>query len=417
MANANHEISIFDEVESEIRATFSKILAQLNNRRDQLLARLNERRAEYEEVINNIREKIDSLEQVKSQLKNLIASETSSMKILESSLPPIEQKIRELRKTFIQPPHLVFKCPLNELITKMNRIGSIVVDEKVVTITEHEGEKPIDFSKKTRAIQEIGKRGIGKGEFEYPGRIYLDSLTKQIFVPDCGNNRIQVLDAMTGDFVCEFGKGQMYSECVATNETYCYVTYCNAHKVLQYRKSDFRVVKRLTKVGGTKNSFNRPTGIIVSPENEVLICDCWNHRVCVFDAQLNFKREIGLGYLRYPQCIQFKDDTIYILDWSEPNCLHSFNLAGEEISSILTMGDEKQIQNPMSFCFGPLGTILVTDYSVDTIKVFSANGDILHKIGQEAPNSETLTRCCGIAVYQDKIFVSCEEPLHCIKII
>ena len=417
MASANHDKSIFDEIESEIRATFSKILVQLNNRRDQLLARLNERRTEFEEVINNIRDKIDSLEQVKNKLQYLIASESSSMKILESSLPPIEQKIEELRESFIKPPRLVFRCPLTELINKVNRIGSLMVDERVVTLTDPIGVSPINFSEKLKAVQEIGKRGIGKGEFEYPGRIYLDSLTRQIFVPDCGNNRIQVLDVMTGKFVCEFGKGQMYSECVTTNDTYCYVTYCNAHKVLQYRKSDFRVVRRLTRVGGTKNSFNRPTGITISPANEVYICDCWNHRICVFDAELNYKREVGIGYLRYPQCIQFKDEIMYILDWSEPNCLHSFNSAGDEISSILTMGDDRQIQNPMSFCFGPLGTILVTDYSVDTIKVFSSSGKILHKIGQEAPNSEILTRCCGIAIYQDKIFVSCEEPLHCIKII
>ena len=417
MASTYHEKeTIFDEIESEIRATFTKILAQLNNRRDQLLARLNERRAEFEEVVNNIRDNIDSLEQVKNKLLYMIASESSSMKILESSLPPIEQKIEELRETIIKPPRLVFKCALTELVNKVNRIGSLVVDE-TVPLTDPIGVYPIEYSKKIKAIQVIGRRGIGKGEFEYPGRIHFDPLTRQIFVPDCGNNRIQVLDAMTGNFVCEFGKGQMYSECVTTNDKYCFVTYCNAHKVLQYRKSDFRVVKRLTRVGGTKNTFNRPTGITISPDNEVYICDCWNHRVCVFDAELNYKRELGIGYLHYPQCIQFREEIVYILDWSEPNCLHSFNLAGDEISSILTMGDDKQIQNPMSFCFGPVGTILVTDYSVDTIKVFSSSGKLVHKIGQEAPNSETLTRCCGIAIYQDKIFVSCEEPIHCIKII
>ena len=44
--------------------------------------------------------------------------------------------------------------------------------------------------------------------------------------------------------------------------------------------------------GGKEGEFNDPRGVTLY-DNQVFVCDCDNHRIQVFDLDLNFVRSIG----------------------------------------------------------------------------------------------------------------------------
>ena len=54
-----------------------------------------------------------------------------------------------------------------------------------------------------------------------------------------------------------------------------------------------RVLKVVGKLGNGKGEFEHPNGLRVSKNNELYVCDSHNHRVQVFDLDLNFKRSFG----------------------------------------------------------------------------------------------------------------------------
>ena len=84
--------------------------------------------------------------------------------------------------------------------------------------------------------------------------------------------------------------------------------------------NDGRIIKTVGQSGKRNAEFNFPNGLRVSKKCELYVCDSKNHRVQVFDLDLNFKRLFGekgrgKGQFSYPADVDFDSSgNIYITD-------------------------------------------------------------------------------------------------------
>ena len=130
---------------------------------------------------------------------------------------------------------------------------------------------------------------------------------------------------------------------------------------------------------------------------------------------LNYVSELEIGMLTSPYEVHISSNKIFVLD-AGPLCLHTFDKSGMKLRSILTCGKDKLILDPASFCLDSDMNILITDYGSRTLKVFSSEGELFHKIGKHAPGTESVRKCFGVVLFKEHIFVSCCTPFHCIKV-
>ena len=81
---------------------------------------------------------------------------------------------------------------------------------------------------------------------------------------------------------------------------------------------DFQILKTIGSPGKGKEQFDFPNGVNVSG-NLLYVCDDHNHRIKVYDLELNLKEMIGkkgtkLGQFQNPADLAFdSDDNMYVV--------------------------------------------------------------------------------------------------------
>ena len=68
--------------------------------------------------------------------------------------------------------------------------------------------------------------------------------------------------------------------------------YVSSDHKLQKFTSTGELIKCVGREGGKEGEFDDPRGLTLR-DNLVYVCDCDNHRIQVFDLDLNFVRSIG----------------------------------------------------------------------------------------------------------------------------
>ena len=413
--NIESDHSVFDRIASEIMTAFSLIIEQTTKRRDQLLTQLNELRIQIQEKIQSQISGLKELEQMRTHLMEMSIKQNFLLKVQEASLAPIENQINDLKEKSVSEPLLRFECPLTEMLDKMETLGAIM-DEQVNVNVKPSNEQRIDYSKKILAKRTIGKEGTGNGEFHCPLRMHISNNGK-LYVVDSDNKRVQVFDAENWKFFLHFGQSQFTApNGITANNKFCFVTDFNENKIFKFRIGDYSLVKVSQGAGGSNENLNKPGGIAISGDELLYVADNDNNRVCVYDSiSLNYVSELGVGMLLSPREVHISSNKIFVLDRA-PLCLHTFDKSGMKLRSILTCGKDEQILTPASFCLDSDMNILITDYGSRTLKVFSSEGELLHKIGEHGPGTESVGKCFRVVLFKEYIFVSCCAPFHCIKV-
>ncbi|HEY4716362.1 MAG TPA: 6-bladed beta-propeller [bacterium] len=141
-------------------------------------------------------------------------------------------------------------------------------------------------SNRGEVLMKFGIRGKGKGEFNYPTDLWVDS-SQKIFVADTLNFRIQIFDS-NGSFLNEFGKnGDAYGDTPRPkavsmdSDGNIYVVDAVMNGVELFDNNG----KFLMFVGGSGSNngqFLLPAGVFITTDNYIYISDMYNHRVQVF---------------------------------------------------------------------------------------------------------------------------------------
>ena len=406
-ARTAEETDIFEVIATQIYKNFNKLISRVKSRREKLLAELQLIKLTFDKKRKAQDNNLTELQEMRQQIEQMAIKQNYALTVQKSSLDEIDLKIETLKTTSSPQPHLKFSCNITDLVSQLNTLGVL---EDITNV-----DSLVTLANKHNPIIVVGKKGKDKGLFNCPQRLHIDTKTNLMYVADYYNNRVQIFSTENWSYVFEFGTDKLvYPNSVATNMEYCYVTSYSSSTILQFSQSGLHLIKTVFKTGGTFNQLDGPSHIAVSPDNEVLVADWNNNRVCVFDAELVYLREIGTGVLKVPKHIVFREGLTYVLDDNERNCLHVFDKTGTLVKSFLPTGEGKMFATPTSFCFDQRGDLVVADYGSDSLRVLS--GDKASSIVVKPPGAGASNGYCCVALCGDRLVVSC-SILNCVKII
>ena len=169
--------------------------------------------------------------------------------------------------------------------------------------------------------------------------------------------------------------------------------------------------------GSGDGMFQYPLGVAVTDKDEILVADCLNHRVQVFDSNGTFLRSFGhkgvnAGEFKFPYGIAInKDRNIYVAD----NKNHRIQILSWEGRHLGSFGGKGSLDSQLSFPWGlsldSTGNVIVADAGNKLIKIFTPDGRFVMKIGGQGSLSYPV-HCVQCGEY----FIVSDRGEHCIKV-
>ena len=160
---------------------------------------------------------------------------------------------------------------------------------------------------------------------------------------------------------------------------------------------DGRLLQTIDHASSIFDIFIQPTGVSVSPEGLVYICDCANHRVTVHDEEDMFllafgSKGSGPGCFDGPHDVTFgSDGLVYVTDVGN--------------SRICVWSKEGSFQRDFKTKYVPsyIATtvdnhLLIISWSSDTVMVYTLGGQLLHRFGRNGSDLGRLNGPYGICV-------------------
>jgi len=157
-----------------------------------------------------------------------------------------------------------------------------------------------------------------------------------------------------------------------------------------------------------------PLGIAAGPDGRVYVADSGNHRFQVFDSNGKVLDTVSLpdvpsGTPPDPADIVVDPnrERLYITDNDNHHVL-VYNLAGREFESIWGSPgqDQRQFRFPFLMDISPQGYLFIVEPINTRVQVLNQNGKFVNFIGGWGVKAGQLFRPKGIAVFDDKVFVT-----------
>ena len=135
-------------------------------------------------------------------------------------------------------------------------------------------------------IRTIGKRGTGKGEFNYPTHIWIDDHGR-IYIVDSMNFRVQIFNS-EGELLSLFGKAGDASGYLAMPKGIAVDSFGNIYIVdalfhtVQIFDSKGNFLYNFGQQGRNNGDFWMPSGIYINEDDYIFVADSYNSRIQVF---------------------------------------------------------------------------------------------------------------------------------------
>ena len=398
-------IAHFDRIAARITDTLNGLIDQLIERRDTLCQVVAHLRDDFHNKESTRVAAIEELDQTQLHL--------NQMRKVNINLPAHEQAglmYEQYKQQLCVPtplPNLSFSCPtLSLLQTQIEQFGEVV-----------QLEAP-HYSQKTQPILTAGMKGEGDKQLNGAG-LSLDEVNEKVYIADYGNSRVQVL-SFQGEFLSHFGEEVLSGPCgISVTDNHILVTDYGNQSLFQFCKNSHQLLNRACGKGSNEGQLSSPRGLSVDWNGDVFVADQSNHRVSVFSNLLQHKQTIGQGSLLHPKDVKLTTDKVVVLDRS-PNCIHFFSRSGDLLTSCVSQGRDQGclVRYPWFFCLDCEQNILVSDWGLHAIKIFSNSGELLHSIGRKGNGKGEFIYPYGIAISNSGIlFVLSENPNYCLQLL
>ena len=395
-----NEFQLFDCVATQIINTFDLLRDQLIARRDALLNILQTMKENYISKETTRRASITELEGLIRQMQEASIKVNRNLKVHQDAIDLYQRNIKE-QETPTKHPWPIFSCPtLSQLETQIAEFGDL--------------KEGVNYSQKKESVIAVGKEGKADNEL-YARGLALDEPNQLIYIADMGNSRIQVV-SFDGNFLKRFGQGTLKEPWgIAVTEDNVFVTDSSLDALLQFRKKDYKLMRRTGTQGGREGELTSPKGLCIDNNGDVYVADGNNDRVSVFSKDLKFLNCLGTQQLNYPRDVKVTQDSVVVLDRSS-NCIHFFSRSGELLRSCVTQRLDGMVYRPEFFCLDLAGNILITDYYHHSIKILSPSGQLIHEIAKRGHGRGELYLPWGISLTQSgTIFVISHNSNFCLQ--
>ena len=82
----------------------------------------------------------------------------------------------------------------------------------------------------------------------------------------------------------------------------------------------------------------------------------------------------------------------------ESPCVRVFSQAGEMLRSVVSRGEQMQVNSPNYFCIDSYENIIISNSGANDVKVFSKEGAHIHTIGREGEQAGEFQCPMGLAL-------------------
>lgn len=164
--------------------------------------------------------------------------------------------------------------------------------------------------------------GTENGQMNQPIVVCIDYENSYLLVADYSNNRVQVFDKESGEFVLNIGDDSGPNAmngprglCVCSECELLFVSDRENHRIHIYNKNTFVLIRHLGDVhspGIQPGQFNRPMELCCSAEDGVLlVVDGYNHRVQILELPELHTEKVRLRALKASRLAKaLQDDSI-----------------------------------------------------------------------------------------------------------
>jgi DNA-binding beta-propeller fold protein YncE len=163
--------------------------------------------------------------------------------------------------------------------------GLAILGDKLF-VTDVEQHCVMVFDLRGRKLSTFGKRGTGRGEFNFPTHASTDS-HGHLLITDAMNSRVQIFDA-EGKFQTEIGSagdtsGHFGRPKGVAVDSFGHIYVADAvFDNIQVFDFSGRLLLNLGETGFGPGQFGLPNGVAIDPDNQIYVADSYNHRVQVF---------------------------------------------------------------------------------------------------------------------------------------
>lgn len=189
-----------------------------------------------------------------------------------------------INRIFIYSSKGVFSSALGKE-GDLQRVAGIAVNPKndQIYAVDTAAHKVVVFDISGNKVTEIGHRGGGDGEFNFPTHISIDN-EGRIFITDSMNFRVQVFEA-DGRYISKFGKlGNRLGTfskpkgVSVDREGHIYVVD-GIYDTVQIFDMEGKLLLNFGKSGTGDGNFWLPAGIFIDGKDHIYIADTYNNRV------------------------------------------------------------------------------------------------------------------------------------------
>ena len=227
-------------------------------------------------------------------------------------------------------------------------------------------------------------------------------------ISEWGGHRVSIFDKR-GQKIRTFGSHgdsphqMIYPKGIAIDGTdNIYVS--SVHKLQKFTSSG-ELIKCVSQEGRKEGEFDDPRGVTLD-NNQVYVCDCNNHRIQVFDLDLNFVRSRGTGRGEFAAPYDVKFDTagnMYVADWGNER-VQVMDISGHFIRSF---GQEGKLGGPSALHIADK-FVYVSDNNSDCIVVYETSGQFVTKFGRFGRKEGELNRPFCITSCTDGFIHVCD---------
>jgi DNA-binding beta-propeller fold protein YncE len=174
---------------------------------------------------------------------------------------------------------------------ELERVSGIAIDVKraILYAVDTAGHRLVVYDLSGKKTGEIGHRGKGEGEFNFPTFVTVDR-DGNVYVSDSLNFRIQIFSP-EGKFLHAFGQlGNTLGTfsrpkgIAVDGEEHIYVVD-GLYDTVQIFDLEGKLLLNFGRSGGKPGEFWLPAGIAIDPTEKIFVADSYNQRVQVFQFQ------------------------------------------------------------------------------------------------------------------------------------
>lgn len=199
------------------------------------------------------------------------------------------------------------------------------------------------------------------------------------------------------------------------------VADCHNHRI-QIFDPQGRFLKSIGNLGDKNGQLNNPTDVAVDKQGNIVVCDKDNHRIQRFTKDGVFINKFGgygenQGKLKRPWGVSLGNDDEIVVTDRKNSRIQIFKEDGSLLRVIGCHGKgQGELDQPYHAIIDSKGNIFVTDSNNHAVKVFDSNGNFLRHIGKEDSGQSMLKYPTGIAFDMDDHIIVSDQYNHRIQV-